>query len=78
MTIQLLTRVPGFDVQVFNASGNVQCATLIKKSSDVLKEARLTFQKGCGIAINGIDCFTFAEVERVIKHYEPISAEVNA
>lgn len=54
------------NVQSFNASGDVIYSDSFKSPDGVLKTARVAFKLGHGIAIEGIDCFTFAEAERAI------------
>lgn len=54
------------EVQMFNASGDVTFADRFSNAAGVLMMARRAFGNDCGMAINGVDCFTFAEAERAI------------
>ncbi len=54
------------DVQTFNASGDVVACESFRAESAALKLARIAFKMGCGVAINGVDCFSFAEAERAL------------
>lgn len=55
------------DVQTFNASGDVVACESFHTESAALKLARVAFKMDCGVAINGMDCFSFAEAERALR-----------
>lgn len=55
------------DVQTFNTAGDVVAAESFRSEGGALKMARMAFKFGCGVAINGMDCFTFAEAERALN-----------
>jgi hypothetical protein len=55
------------NVQTFNASGDVVACENFHREGGALKLARIAFKMGCGVAINGVDCFTFAEAERALN-----------
>lgn len=63
------------EVQTFNAGGDVVASDVFMRNDSVLRMARKTFDAGNGMAINGRDCFTFAEVERALR---VVGAEVVA
>lgn len=63
------------EVQTFNAGGDVVASERFIRNDGVLKMARKTFDAGNGMAINGRDCFSFAEVERALR---TVGAEVIA
>ena len=54
------------NVQTFNAAGDVVACESFRAEGGALKMARMAFKFGCGVAINGFDCFTFAEAERAL------------
>lgn len=64
------------EVQTFNASGDVVFADKFRGEGGALKTARIAFKMGCGVAINGVDCFTFAEAERALT--KTVAEEVMA
>lgn len=55
------------EVHAFNAAGDVICRETFVNESGAHRMARIAFNMGCGIAINGRDCFTFAEAERALR-----------
>ena len=55
------------DVQTFNASGDVVACESFHHEAGALKLAHIAFKMDCGVAINGVDCFSFAEAERALR-----------
>ena len=64
------------EVQTFNATGDVVYQERFYGTVGPMKIARGAFQRNCGIAINGVDCFTFAEAERAIRRVADTIVEV--
>lgn len=64
------------NVQTFNASGDVVAAESFHAESAALRLARIAFKMDNGVAINGVDCFTFAEAERALRRV--VAVEVAA
>lgn len=64
------------EVQTFNASGDVIACETFRSDAGAMKLARIAFKMDCGVAINGNDCFSFAEVERALRqsHAEEVMA----
>lgn len=58
------------NVQTFNAGGDIVASEQFMRAESVRKMARITFNKGMGVAINGNDCFSFAEVDRALRVVE--------
>jgi len=53
--------------ETFNAAGDVIAVESFHNPAGALKLARIAFSIDCCVAINGVDCFTFAEAERAIR-----------
>ena len=56
------------NVQTFNASGDVVDCESFRHEACALNMARVAFKMDCGVAINGVDCFSFAEVECALRN----------
>lgn len=59
-----------YQTETFNAAGDIVARETMSKTNGVLRLARMAFKMDCCVSINGRDCFTFAEVERVIARFE--------
>jgi len=55
------------EVHAFNSVGDVICRETFVNESGAHRMARIAFSCGHGVAINGRDCYTFAEAERALR-----------
>ncbi len=59
-----------YQIETFNAAGDIVARETMSKTNGARQLARIAFKMDCCVSINGRDCFTFAEVERVIARIE--------